>query len=367
MSLFRQLQRLYRPDRFQLEDFHTEIVAQVLRNSPALTLAWLRGIGVTSLEKADHIHVATQEEFEKLAGHSTDSRPDIAIRLVAGEKTELILIESKVPSKQGPTQLQRYVDHLADAKERKTLVRTSLIFITRDYEAAPDPLRTDPRFRLARWFQFYQYLKAHVNSDGLAKDLELFMEENRMSLGNQFRSTDLVALENFLSAKALMDETLQGEVSEATRKILGNVSSPRKAIIQLRDDHRYILYTLFRSCGFECLIGYWFPNQNPDEPVWVGINLGVDPKPDGGKKVIDAFRDWVKKSGRAWSADKIDGEEWSEIYKREPIQKFMVQTDHVRAIKDHFLRSLDDVSRFKKAFPKLPWVPSSGKVEVESE
>ena len=99
MSLFRQLQRLYRPDRFQLEDFHTEIVAQVLRNSPALTLAWLRGIGVTSLEKA-HVHVGTQEEFEKLAGHSTDSRPDIAIRLVAGEKTELILIESKVPSKQ---------------------------------------------------------------------------------------------------------------------------------------------------------------------------------------------------------------------------------------------------------------------------
>jgi hypothetical protein len=52
MSLFRQLQRLYRPDRFQLEDFHTEIVAQVLRNSPALTLAWLRGIEVTSFGKS---------------------------------------------------------------------------------------------------------------------------------------------------------------------------------------------------------------------------------------------------------------------------------------------------------------------------
>ena len=51
MSLFKQLERLYRPDRFQREDFHTEIVAQVLRNSDELTLAWLRSLDVTKLVK----------------------------------------------------------------------------------------------------------------------------------------------------------------------------------------------------------------------------------------------------------------------------------------------------------------------------
>ena len=35
MSLFSQLRQLYRPDRFQLEDFHTEIVAQVLQDHAA--------------------------------------------------------------------------------------------------------------------------------------------------------------------------------------------------------------------------------------------------------------------------------------------------------------------------------------------
>src|SRR4051794_19951098 len=123
MSLFRELQRLYRPDRFQLEDFHTEIVAQVLRNSSTLTLEWLGGIGVTGLKNADHIQIATQEEFARLEGHSTASRPDITIRLVARGKTELIFIESKLPSTQGYDQLQRYAEHLHAAQQRERIVK----------------------------------------------------------------------------------------------------------------------------------------------------------------------------------------------------------------------------------------------------
>jgi hypothetical protein len=354
MSLFSQLRHLYRPDRFQLEDFHTEIVAQVLRNSQALTMAWLSGIGITTLKNPDAIQIATQEEFAKLAGHSTDSRPDIAIRLVAGGNTELILIESKVPSKQGPDQLQRYADHLADSKNRRGLQKTSLVFITRDYESAAPSLLAGQTLTLARWFQFYRYLKAHVNGDGLAKELKLFMEENRMSLGNQFRSTDLVSLENFLSAKALMDETLQGEVSEAASKVLGGVSSLKKAPNQLRDHHRYVLYAGFGA--FECLIGYWLPHENPDEPVWVGITLYSNPWAEARRDVIEAFRGWLKKRDGSWSADDLDDEkEWSCIYKGKAIQAVMGEIDHVRAIKDQFLSLLKEVAAFRKTYPKLPW------------
>ena len=53
------------------------------------------------------IRIRTQETFEKLPGHSMDSRPDVVIRLVAAGKTELIFIESKLPSKQGEDQLAR--------------------------------------------------------------------------------------------------------------------------------------------------------------------------------------------------------------------------------------------------------------------
>ncbi len=368
MSLFKQLRELYRPDRFQSEDFHTEIVAQVLRYSDPLTLAWLRGIRVTTLASAEHIEIATQEEFEKLARHSTDSRPDIAIRLVAGGKTELILIESKVSSKQGPTQLQRYAEHLAAEKKRKALEKTSLVFITRDYESATIAMPTDSSFSfcLTRWFEFYNYLKAHVNNDGLAKELKLFMEENRMSLGKQFRSTDLVAMENILSAKALMDETLQGEVSQKAWKILGLVSTIKKAPNELRDNKRYVIYRYFRAVA--CLIGYWFPHENPDEPVWVGITLYSDPGAPMRKEVIQVFHDWVEKSGGSWTAQQLDDERaWSYIRKGKAIQSLIGEKDHVRTIKDHFLHLLDEVGQFKQTYPGLPWATSDTEVETEAE
>lgn len=115
MSLFQQLSHLSSSERFQIEDFHTEIVAQVLRNSPTLTLAWLQDIGATTLISADYIGIDTQERFAKLATHRSGSRLDLTIRLVANGSTELIFIESKLPSKQGVDQLQRYAEQLEAA------------------------------------------------------------------------------------------------------------------------------------------------------------------------------------------------------------------------------------------------------------
>jgi len=356
VSLFKQLEKLYRPDRFQREDFLTEIVVQALRNSPELTLGWLRSLGVTDLKKANHIKIDSQVVFRKLAGHDTDSRPDIAISLVGGGNSELILIESKVDATQGDTQLQRYADHLAAEKEQKALKKTSLVFITRDYEAATVTLTAPDHsfsFKVTRWFEFYNKLKAHVkkNSDGLAEQLKLFMEENRMSLGNQFRSTDLVAMENYLSAKALMDETLNGEVSEKIRKILGSASDLKRNVDQqLRDHHRYVIFS------GECVIGYWFPHENPDKPVWVGIELWSDPRSRTRKEEIQAFRDWIEKSGGSWTGEQLDDETaWSCIRRGKAIQFLIGEEDHVRAIKNHLLQLLEEIGRFKKKYPNLSW------------
>jgi hypothetical protein len=282
----------------------------------------------------------------------------------------LILIESKVDSKQGDTQLQRYTDHLAAEKERKPLKKTSLVFITRDYEAATVAL-TAPNhsfnFKLTRWFEFYRKLKAHVkkNSDGLAKQLKLFMEENRMSLGNQFRSTDLVAMENFLSTKALMNETLDGEVSEKARKILGSVSNLKRHVDQqLRECHRYTVYIEFK--GFDCAIGYWFPHENLDQPVWVGITLNSNPSAPMRKEIIQAFRGWLEKSGGSWTGEQLEDEtEWSSICKGKTIQSLMGEDDHVQAIKKHFLQLLEEVGQFKKAYPSLPWATNVSEAEAE--
>lgn len=361
MSLFKQLEKLYPTDRFPRENFHTKIVAQVLRDSHELTLAWLRSLNVTELMKADNIRIITQETFGKLLGHLTDSRPDITIRIVADGKNELILIESKVESQQGSTQLQRYAEILAAEKISKALDRTSLVFITRDYEAAI-ATSTDPHFnfRVTRWFKFYKTLKAHLekNSDGLSKQLKLFMEENRMSLGNQFRSTDLVAMENFLSARALMDETLDGEVSVKARKILGKVSNLKNHVEeQLRDQKRYTVFSELE--GFDCAFGYWFPHENPDKPVWVGITLNSNPSAALRKEVIQAFHDWQQESNGSWQLDNEN--EWIGIRKGKAIQSLIAGDDHIRAIKDYLLDLLEEVRGFKKAHSVLRWprVPES--------
>lgn len=347
MSLFSELRRLYRTDRFQIEDTHTEIAAQILRNSDVLTLGWLHRLGVTALQKAK-ISISTQERFEMLAKHTSSSRPDITIRLKAADKAELIFVESKLPSVKGDDQLQRYADHLASAYNSKNLSKASLIFITRDYEAAEKPIVQNspfqPGFFPTRWFQFYQHLKAHLNGDGLASQFKLFMEENHMSLGNQFRSTDLVALDNFLSAKALMDETLQGEVSDCIKNALGKVSSLKQAMDQLLQFHRYILYRDYE--GLECLIGYWLPHENIDEPVWVGVDLFSHSNAEAAK----AFRDWRQKTG-SWLL--YEENEWSSIKKRKPIHALMDGTDHVRTIKDHLLGLLAEVNQFRTTYPEL--------------
>jgi hypothetical protein len=371
MSLFRQLSGLSSSERFQIEDFHTEIVAHVLRNSPALTLAWLQDIGATTLQSAEHILVDTQERFAKLATHTSGSRLDLTIRLVTNEISELIFIESKVPSKQGIDQLQKYAEQLEAAHREHPLTRTSLVFITRAYEAAEKPTLSDPAFKLSfhctRWFIFYRHLKAHLNGDGLAKELKLFMEENRMSLGNKFRSTDLVALENFFSAKALMDETIEGEVSGELTKFPGGLYSVKKCITYFRDHHLYAA-----SNGnwndIECYVGYWLPHENPDEPVWVGLTIYSNPTSPSRKHIVSAFRDWSGDTSRGWLSEEIeDVRAKCSIYKGKPLQELLGTPDHVRAIKDYLLALLKEMDGFHRKYPKVPWSTSPTIQERQNE
>ena len=123
-------------------------------------------------------------------------------------------------------------------------------------------------YRQTRWFEFFTILKAQANGGGLAAQLALFMKENKMSIRNQCNSIDSVALENFLGAKSLMDETLFSNVSEAFAKQLGKVSAPRKSLTELAKHSRYVIYTgLGKMFDFTCHAGYWLPKEDPTEQV----------------------------------------------------------------------------------------------------
>ena len=342
-----------------MEDFHTEIVAQVLRNSNELTLQWLRSLGATKIEMPVGITITTQEKFDKLEEDQPGSRVDMVIRLSRDEEREMIFVESKIDSTENPGQLEKYAGVIA---EREGFAKKEIVYITRDFEVArPKPVFT------TRWSNFYQHLKARVNGDGLANELKLFMEKNRMSQRNQFTAIDSLALGNFLAAKSLMDDTLWSEVHTEFEKVLGKVSREKQAITQLRDDSRYIMIVgLGKGSDFYCLLGYWLPNEEPTDTAWIGLRFEGDPKSSIRKKVTSAFRDFALKTGNGWEAEELDDEKaWGCIKKGKQLQTFMAEPDHVKAIKGYFLSLLQDVTRFQKTHPELPWSASVADADEE--
>jgi hypothetical protein len=352
MSLFLQLQRLYRSDRFLIEDFHTEIVAQALRNLPELTLEWLRYLGVTVLAEADYIQITTQETYTKLSWHETDSRPDMVIRLGHGDKIELVFVESKLPSQQGSDQLQRYADHLKAALLEQGVSQATLVFITREYEAPPPALMADPRFKLTRWFQFYHFLKKYAEQDGVARELKLFMQEHRMSLGNKLCAVDLVGLENFVKAKLVLDETLEGEVMLAASQLLGKTSFP-KAVEEVNEDPRYVVHHGKWGDSFVFLFGYWFPNNDPDGSVWLGMTIYSNPQSASRAQVRELFRSWGSGGTTGWLCSVRQEKEWATLAKGKSLQAFLGEQDHIRAIKDYFLLLLQEAQQFRVALAAL--------------
>ena len=307
MSLFDQLKRLYRRDKFQMEDFHTEIVAQVLRNSEALTLEWLRSLNATRLEVPLKLTITPQEKFAALEQDQPGSRVDIVIRLVKDGQREMIFIESKIGSTENWKQLEKYAGVIAT---QEGFGKRTIIYVTRDFEMPKPAVIT------TRWSNFYQHLKAHVNGDGLASQLKLFMEKNRMSQRNQFTAIDSLALGNFLAAKSLMDDTLWSGVHTEFKQVLGKVSGQREAMKQLREQARYVISVGLGTRDFDCFMGYWLPDDQPTEVAWVGLMLYSDPRSSIRKEVVSAFRNFVSKTGNGWEEDELDDEKaWGTIYK----------------------------------------------------
>ena len=268
MSLFGAIRRLYRKDKFQMEDFHTEIVAQVIRNSRELAIRWLRDIRAANSHMTNVISIDTQVPFSALEENEPGSRVDMVIQLRGSDVRQIVFIESKIDSKENPGQLSKYAGVIRKLQADFNYIK--IVYVTRDFEMLPRDAPADV-ITPCRWFQFYDVLKDHTNRDGLAEQLKLFMEENRMSQRNQFTALDSLALGNFRAAKSLMDETLWSGVSDKFKNILGAVSPQKRAITSLREWGGYVMNATFGNADFYCHLGYYLPNEDPTEFPWVGV------------------------------------------------------------------------------------------------
>jgi hypothetical protein len=353
MSLFSKLQRLIADGKTRSEDFHTEIVAQVLNNSPTLTVKWLASLNLTKPEPAERVCVATQEEFDPLGTHETGSRPDISIRLERPRSAELVFLESKVGSMEGDRQLERYADHLA---ARLGFESRSLVYITRDFEPKQPPQNDKIRFRQLRWYDFYRFLKNEPQTSDLIKELIIFMEENNMSQSNQFSTIDILALSNFQKARKIMDVTMWEEVRGKFLRTCGGVSTPKRCMAQMDENDRYVMYVYHgEGMQFETLLGYWMMNESVTDYPEIGVEINVGPKTKHRGAIVSAMREYEKANSGRWKSHLANDREWGGIFRKRGLQDFLAEEDQVKKIIGYLNGLLDDVAEFRKRYPKLPW------------
>jgi len=293
MSLFTNLLNLHSTSK-PLEDFFTEIVAYFLSINSNVLVDWLKHHLIIGEDEYSEIGILTQQDYKPLARHIRGSRPDIVVELLNDLNTDIVFIESKIASIEGENQLKNYAEILSKIPNTRHRI---LIYITRDYDPKKESeildLNLSPKvnFYQLRWYQFHAFLKEHT-TDILAKEILIFMENNRMSQNNQFSSIDLLTMVNFNKTLNLMEATLSEEIRDKFAENFGTVTRKQTtSLTQFRAKNRYIIYTHFSGWNAWCGLGYF--DLNPDiltNYPSLGILLEVSPSFVNRQQIIESMR-----------------------------------------------------------------------------
>jgi hypothetical protein len=283
------------PDSVPLEDLFTEAVARLFETRPNLCLAWLDEVGVLTATSVStigetHVRVRTQESFTSLEHHDIASRPDLLIEvhqpgegIIENEAVaHMVMVESKIGSKERPQQLRRYAEHL----DGMTSVSSkALLYVTRGYDPKdPDEILSDlggnVRFKQLRWHDFYRFLET-LEKDALVEEVMAFMEERSMARTYRFSTADLMALSGVPRAFEIFDETLGGEVRAELEAFTGNkVKREMHSVGELRTHLRYNIRAPLHGWDLFCDVGI---------PIRQGRGVGsrLDPTYHSGRLSCD--------------------------------------------------------------------------------
>ena len=152
------------------------------------------------------INISTQVVFP-------GSRPDMVIETSDAQGYDVIFVEFKIGSEEGPDQLTRYAQILAS--EFPHARRRILAYITKNFDPkdlqqfldVASPERVE--FVQIRWQQFYSIVKESQKTDPtneVIAEMVLFMEELGMGYDHQFSPLDIVTLANLQRGRG-PDET----------------------------------------------------------------------------------------------------------------------------------------------------------------
>ena len=358
MSLFSRLLNLHANGSKPLEDFFTELVAYLFNTNKDILYAWLEHID----PKANYseAHISTQQYFEPLPHHNNvGSRPDIVIELLDGNTRDIIFIESKVGAKTGYKQLERYADILNELPGYR---HKSLLYVTRDFDPKDEKVdvfvnihTTNLRFQQLQWHQFHRFLKSQPDLT-LVREITLFMERYQMAHNNQFSSIDVIALANFTKSLKLMEKTMWGEVSKKFKEVLGSVKKPTTALTELQRHGRYLM-TIQMNDKWWCGLGFILKTSNSTDYPTVLLMLEVDPNSQRRTEIICAMKVICEQGNQfGWQGYNLSNPNaWSGIFIEKNLKYFLTEQDHVLAVRDFFLKTLDELTKIQNKYSDLPW------------
>lgn len=339
MRLFSRLLR-FQVNIVQAEDFFTEIFVHLLQQNEELFWKWLPSLGFSESHRYQAFQISTQESF-------LEGRPDMLIELFTKKRSAWILIESKLGSAEGHNQLHNYARIL---QKQKNLKERYLYYITRDYDpkSKGEILKDIPShqviFKQLRWYEVYNFLCSHRETNQLVDEVCAFMEELGMAQNNIFTPTNLLALNQISQVLSMMNETLFSEVTQQMKEVFGDCSSQARARTELQYD-RYIVFT-YPQPYYWLALGYWFGEtaypmcgavictaggQNPPEEFFDGL------------RKIEEMEGW-----QGYNLNKM--RQQPRIYKRKPLNALLTTDDHIETVKQFFLELLQDMHAINRQY-----------------
>ncbi len=373
MALFSRLLRLHR-GATPVEDFFTEVVADLFEREPDLALDWLCSVGaIPHGHRYRAVRVATQVTYPAILDHATESRPDLVLWLEAGAGLDdVVFVESKVGSSEGWAQLGRYAEHLAALEG---VGARTLVYVTRDYDPKDGDAITERAarvhpvsFRQTRWYGFHRLLSARAAAPrasdvrSLHHETLRFMAAHSMDQSNRFTPADALTLGRFRQSISFLDEALRSGPAQRFAEYLGGKNRDAASLTQLRDHNRYVIYRDFDRAHayFSVVMGYQFGVEGDDYPE-LRLQLGAIPGGAVGSQVSNAFQGLDGSvSGVAhaapWSAwDLRPGTNWIGAHLSVPLRALLAADDHLAAVRGTFDGLLDELERVMRAHPALPW------------
>lgn len=256
------------------------------------------------------------EEFEIETQHRKKDYGIFDI-LIKGSDKFILLIECKVDSSAGKTQLYRYSQYLSSQKADKKI----LIYLTKNAEHI-DNFPMNVEFKHIRWFEIYRLLQSN---NIVTNEFKNYLIEQNMSNMTPFLMEEKNAIQNF---KDFYEKT--EDFFEKLKEVLRNmgVSKLRRDTEMIKDAY---IGRKIKLGDFPVWLGFYHCHSNDE----LQLGISIDGLPVKSKAVIKFDKQF---DDNGWDSYTDDDEKFKTYHKNKNISEFFISGQFDNELALNFLK-----------------------------